>query len=673
MKTIRIKSLELVNFKGIKRLKLDDLGHEASIFGDNATGKTTVFDAFTWLLFGKDSTDRKDFEIKTLDRQNNVIPKIDHEVIGVLEVNGTTIELKRTFREKWVTKRGSSEAEFTGNETIYEWNGVLKTAGEYAEKISEIADESIFKMITSTTAFNALKWQDQRSVLIDLAGNITDEDVAGDNLDFNELLSKLTGKSFDEYKSQLKSSITKSKTELKTIPTRMDEVERGKPDEVDFEAIRKQVSSKEIEIETVENKLQDKAKAHQEELDRQKHIQTEIHTLDTDINATEHKLRQEARDKYIQLSSDKRTVENQIETIDGEISGTEKAIELRKSKIDSLKKEIHLVENKMADLRKNWEKRNAETFSMDENECLCPTCKREFDSELLADKRSEMEKMFNDDKRTDLERINTQGTNLKNDKSGLEFQLKTLETEMETGESDLKKNWSLRAELSDQLKGFDTPKPESAIYEELLKENEDFFTESKEKIAQLKEALSNRPEMDNTELKAELQKHRSELEELKAELQKETQINQANARMEQLASEEKVLAQNIASMEGELFTMERFEKAKSERIEGSVNSMFKYVDFKLFETQINGGEVPTCKALINGVPFSDANTASKINAGLDIINTLCSHYQVSAPIFIDNRESVVELIESGSQIINLVVSKADKKLRVETQKLESVA
>ena len=107
-----------------------------------------------------------------------------------------------------------------------------------------------------------------------------------------------------------------------------------------------------------------------------------------------------------------------------------------------------------------------------------------------------------------------------------------------------------------------------------------------------------------------------------------------------------------------------FIKKKIDTLESMINKKFSYVKFKLFETQINGAEIECCKALIDGVPFSDANTASKINAGLDIINTLCEYYKITAPIFIDNRESVVSIIDCKSQIVNLIVSKPDKTLRV---------
>lgn len=201
MKTIIIKSLALINFKGIKSLNID-FGKETNIHGANGTGKTSIFDAFIWLFFGKDSTDRTNFEIKTLDSQNNVIPQIDHEVSAVIEVDGEEVTVKRTFREKWVKKRGALESEFGGNETLYFWNDVPMTLRDYTNKISSIVEESVFKLITSPTAFNSLKWQDQRQVLIDISGRVTDEDVAQGNPDFQNLLSKLTNKSLRNIKSR---------------------------------------------------------------------------------------------------------------------------------------------------------------------------------------------------------------------------------------------------------------------------------------------------------------------------------------------------------------------------------------------------------------------------------------------------------------------------------------
>ena len=88
MKLIR---LTLRNFKGIREFTLEARGRDIDVFGDNATGKTTLADAFMWLLFDKDSQNRKDFQIKTVDKHGNEIHGLDHEVEAVLEVNGQEI------------------------------------------------------------------------------------------------------------------------------------------------------------------------------------------------------------------------------------------------------------------------------------------------------------------------------------------------------------------------------------------------------------------------------------------------------------------------------------------------------------------------------------------------------------------------------------------------------
>ena len=197
MATITLKRLTLVNFKGVRNLTLD-FNHVTNIFGDNGTGKTTVFDSFMFLLFGKDSTDRKDFEIKTLDKNNKVIPQIEHEVSAIIDVNGEEIIIKRILKENWVKKRGSLDAEFSGNVTEYFWNDVPKQQKEYQDKIASILDETVFKMITNPLAFNSMKWPDKRSALIELVGNVSDAVIAGNDKMFVDLLAKLTNKTMDE-------------------------------------------------------------------------------------------------------------------------------------------------------------------------------------------------------------------------------------------------------------------------------------------------------------------------------------------------------------------------------------------------------------------------------------------------------------------------------------------
>lgn len=673
MKTIRIISLELINFKGIKHLKLDELGLEAFIYGDNGTGKTSIFDAFTWLLFGKDSSDRKDFEIKTLDSKNNVIPKIDHEVIANIDVDGQSIELRRIFKEKWVTRRGSLDAEFTGNETLYEWNGVPMNAGEYTSKINQIVDEKVFKMITNPWAFNSLKWQDQRDVLIDMVGEVSDRDIASGNSEFEKLVDKMEieNKSVDDLKKQFKASISKSKKEIQSIPTRIDEVERAKPEPLDYVSLKKELTNKETDLDGINDQISNKLKAQEAIFEKQKGIRNDIFEVEAEIQSKKHELQNKASDIYSEAASKPREFQRELDNIDKDIERNEQTIAIRKQNISGQNHRLKTLEQEITEIRNKWKAENAKEFSMDENECKCPTCKREFDAKDLEEKRQDLEQHFISNKKASLKTLSESGINLTSQKESIENQIQSLDKDVKRLEGENLDLWKKRADISEQLKSANSGKSQTSIYEELVSDNASFFKEKEKSIETLKTSLSENAEVDVTELKSKRDALRGEIQNLESQLATEKEIEKHNIRIKQLSEEEKSLAQTIANLEKELYVIEGFEKAKSDAIETSVNERFKYVNFKLFETQINGGEVPTCKALIDGVPFSDANTASKINAGLDIINTLCNHYQVNAPIFIDNRESVVQLINIESQIINLVVSESDKKLRVET-KVESL-
>ena len=97
---IKISNLKLKNFKGIKNLEINFEGKNANIYGKNATGKTTVFDAFKWLFFDKDSSDRKDFNIKTLDENNKPIHFLEHEVEAILLIDGVDMTFKKMLKEK---------------------------------------------------------------------------------------------------------------------------------------------------------------------------------------------------------------------------------------------------------------------------------------------------------------------------------------------------------------------------------------------------------------------------------------------------------------------------------------------------------------------------------------------------------------------------------------------
>ena len=127
----------------------------------------------------------------------------------------------------------------------------------------------------------------------------------------------------------------------------------------------------------------------------------------------------------------------------------------------------------------------------------------------------------------------------------------------------------------------------------------------------------------------------------------------------------------LENLEQQLYLTEQFIRTKVQLLEDRINNKFELARFKLFDVQINGAVVECCETTYRGVPYSSLNRGARINVGLDIIRTLSKHYGFNAPIWIDNAEAVTHLIEIDSQVIRLLVSEQDEKLRVEFKKTKT--
>jgi len=665
---VTLKKLSLLNFKGIKNLTID-FDNNTNIYGDNGTGKTSVFDAFTWLLFGKDSTDRKDFELKTLDLNNEVIPKIDHEVSAEVEVNGELTTLKRVFREKWVKTKGALESEFSGNETLYYWNEVPLSMKEYGNKVSEILDEKVFKLITSPTAFNSLKWQDRRDVLVKIAGDISDADLAEGNEEYMQLVSQLTNKTLDEYKKQIAATIKKAKDDIKMIPTRIDEVDRSKPEAVDATVVNAQISEKESLIQNIDNQLTDRSAAFDEVINKRNANQDEIFKLKTKINTINFEIAEKAKNEAKSGDSKTDQIQKQInDKKSNELQSAEQKLIRLKSEKSTLETSISSYEKTIQDKRELWNVENAKNFVFSDDNAVCPCCERPLDASTIETQKAELQTKFNTNKKSILDGINAEGKAIADKKANAGAELLEVNGRIASGEAFIKETAEAIATLETELKTAKSEPTDQVSVDGLIakytSESAELFT-LKEQVAILEAKTFELPDPnDQNDLRTQKQTINSEIQVLRDSLQANEQIQIANNRIAELQKEESMLAQSIADIEKTQYTIDNFIKLQVETIEQKVNEKFSFVKFRLFEKQINGALIPCCDALINGVPFSDANTASKINAGIDIINTLCEFYNVSAPIIIDNRESVVKLIDSPSQIVNLFVSPEDKKLRI---------
>ncbi len=438
MSVIKLRRLVLLNFKGIKNLDID-LSNITNIYGENKLGKTTIFDGFTWLLFDKDSKDRNNFEVQPLDEANNLVHMLETQVMGVLEVDGKVMELKKIFREKWVKKCEGNYSELNGTEILHFIDQIQLSALEYKEKINHIIDEQIFKLISDPLYFSTnMKREYQRKIILDIIDEITTEKVINYNPSLEPLTKLLGGNDIESINKVIFDSKKGLNENNKFILSRISELKDSLNDELDFDdcVFRKRA-----------------------------------------------------------------------------LLGT-----------------ITCVEEKLDNLRLTQD-------SSEDNE-------------------------------------NQQSLNAK---------------------------------------------------------------------------------------KEELQR---ELEEINNSLESKEQNIRIQVKINELLAESKNLNGKMLELEEQEKLCEMYIKSKAELLELEVNSKFEFVRFKLFNTLLNGEVEDYCEILINGIPFSNANKADQINAGIDIINTLSKYYKISVPIFIDNRESINEILECDSQIINLIVSK-DKKLVIE--------
>lgn len=657
---IILKQLSLTNFKGIRSMSID-FDHVTNIYGNNATGKTSLMDAFLWLFFGKDSSDRKDFEIKTLDEKNEPYHRLDHEVTAVILADGEEITIRRTLREKWETPRGSKDPLFKGHTTAFFWNDVPMKESEYQAKVSGLLNENIFKLITNTSYFNSLKWQDRRAVLLQLAGKINDSDVIAALCkkngpeQYEDLIHALNSKTVEEYKREIAAKKKKLKDELVLLPSRIEEAGRALPDEKDYSSIDALIESVTTDIDHVDGLLMNKSKATKEHQETVNALLNKKQTLSRQLMDMEFTFKNE-----LQTSRQERTKKilgekNELSLLNDKLTVTRK---------DYLNAETrkNLLVKEQSTLREQWSKKDAETIQFKEGEFCCPTCKRDFEASDIESRKQQLTNNFNTEKSKKLNEITERGKAIAVEVSDLEVKMNNLKADGEKLNIDIAAASERICNLEQENERLSQGEQEQLATK---LETDASYLKLKKEVAALDEQI-NAPYTgeDNSALQQRKRELNAQLDELKATVATKGQREKQLARIAELQDQEAKMAQELASLEGIEFSIDQFTKAKMDEMESRINGRFQIVRFKMFEAQINGGEVEACTTLINGVPYADANTAAKIQAGLDIINVLSEHYDVQAPVWVDNRESVVALPETDCQLINLFVSASHKKLTV---------
>ena len=638
---VSLNKLSIRSFKGINSFDADFAGGHAVIKGANGTGKTTVYDAFLWLLFDKDSTGRKQFELRPLNKDNQPVKALVLAVEAEIEIDGTAHVFRKEHHEKVVKKQ------LRGYETLCLIDEVPKKVGEYATYIAEVIPEDTFKMLTSLKHFSeGLHWTERRGVLLDIAGEIGTPD------DFDELLAALNGRTVKDYEDVLKTQKKRLVTERDEINPRIDEISRGmkgyeQTNDTDMRDERKAVT---LDIERLDGTRKELLESEQQ---RQTTLEA-INALCGKRVSREMELKNSTAGIQHLLDAKKR-IEDAVTERTKAVADASNALALKDSEVRTKNASLQAEQRTLGGVQQEYKVAEKAT-----GDATCYAC----GEPLKADKLAEVESVrvvkletIEAAGNAAMERVNICKTAI----ADLANECHVLQEKVGQAELILTEAENYREEklprIENQIAHKETVKPEDdPVWCGIIEEVKVLQDEVGESVSdQLKGIEANRqPKIDR-------------LAELDSSLARADRHKEDKTRIGELGQQEKDLAQAIADIEKQVADIEKYNATVSGMVESAVNGRFKYVEFKLFNQLLNGVLEDCCEATLKGVPYQDMSYGQKIIVGIDIINVLSEHYGLSVPLFLDNAESLTFPLESNSQTIELYAVKSVKKMTVETR------
>lgn len=692
MKEIRIKGLTLENFKGKQWLDLFLDGKSANISGHNGCGKSTIADAISWVLFGKNAQGQQaegkgGFSLKTIDpKTGEAIPRIPHSVAISLIVDGTEVVLERGMAEDWVKRRGQAEEEFKGHTVTYKINGTPVKAAEYAQTVAEICDEGKFQLLTRRDFFFSLKWQDQRDMLVSMVGVPSLKDTAIE-CNLADILSLIGEEDLAKFKERKAYELKKLKPELEACAPKIEGIRKVMPT----------VEHTEAELKNIEKRLLDERYKKQMQLaeltaipseSEQLHAQLERQEKELQSCIAEHERAQRAEvaehDAKISLAQTKRDkavadagalladVRNRHTVALSHEEATASALKLMQERVDRLT-------DKMTSLREQWQQANSRTMLRAEgNDIVCPLTQTVCTSaEMIRGAALKAHEEFENLKAADKKCIEQVAAQTKTDLKATEEKLAKLKEHLKEDSANAE---ALKLELASAEKAYDEGKARAeetmrtekeaieADKRNSIDERHLAYTKRREELQRSIEVTraklaSAKGETTGTSVKdalnAVIKTIEGKLNNLREEIPLLAQRSKCEAEIEAIQKKGRELAKQIAAIETEVFQADRLHHAQMDALEQRVNAMFGgQLTVRLFEKQINGGEAETCTILRDGVRYNDLNTAGKAYAELALIEAVQKNLGILAPIIIDNAESVTFWPEMDSQMIYLCVDAA---------------
>lgn len=661
--------MHIQNFKGCKDRTIE-FGQTTRITGDNGVGKSTVFDAYLWLLFDKNSKGVTNFAVRPLTESGETINNIEISVEATISVDNDEYKLRKTQKQKWVKKRGTDTREFQGNVNEFDINGYPKSQKEFKEFISGIVNEEVFPLISNPAAFTSLPWKEQRDILMQFVGDVSDVGIAET---FGEKYLKLIPELKIANTDDILKKYTKAKNTLNKdmveIPARIDEASKQLVI-ADVGALEVEKAAKEVALQKVEDELSGgNGKLEEINSKRQEIMNLKFHISEIQ-NAENEKLFEKSKG----LRDDLVAKEDILRSIKREIADTNSEIHSVHSKYEWSVKEVKR-------LQEEWKAEKAKTFPemvpmepIPDSASVCPTCGQNLPEDVIQKNIENYEKkkqayedkyandliQFKERKKNKISEIETAGTEAATDRD-----------KYKSREEELRKNMAeLDSKLAEAQKNYDSVQEELNRYPKTadISEKAEYLA-TVEKISVLEKEIESMSSDSSgrTELEAKKAVLKDEIAEIAGKILA-ADNTKAKERIAELEKEQKEVGQKIAEQEQMIDLVEDFIRTKMNMISEKINGMFSIVSFKLFDNQINGGLKETCTCTVKGVGHSDVNDGHEIVAGLDIINTFSEKFGVRCPIFIDRAGELNEIYipEMDNQLI-LLKRVDNQELKIESE------
>ena len=627
---IELKTITLQNFKRARNVTIN-FTHNVVISGSNETGKSTIYDAYLWCLFGV--TNRPDTTVQTLDSSNNIIHKLETSVSLVINYNEERdIKIERRLSERYKAEN-TVEEKFLGTTQTRLIDDVPYSVSAFRDKLNSLCNFDDWFLLSNINIFWSCKVDERRRILMSLAGEINESELM-QNYPAVHRGVIVEKKELSEMLKQQNATRKKANDELQTIPAKVQAQDALKVVD-DFDVVEEDKKKIDLQLADIDAALQGVVTNTAEQQEYENKLATE--------NNKYNKVREQWQTNHFQM------VDEAFKNVTAASESLHEATRLQKEHSDTYvknKTKISELTNEFNKLMQQWKDVNEKEFNFAKTD-VCPVCGRPYTDEMKEQEYENAVNEFNTHKSTKLTEIQNKATEIHNQITVLKGLVNT---------------YLQVTSVSDN----NNIKTKQETYNNLVKKRSELqsltWEQSNEKAnadASLQAIVATKPLLvvDTTHEENKLKK--KELTKKRDDLIKRLSGRDNNKRIEEekvkLDKRSRELAQIVADCNEVIRQIKEYKKNKIAVVENKVNSFFSLIRWKFYEQNItNDDEKEICKAIDrNGVDYNSTNDGTVINMGIDIINGISKAKDIYVPLFVDRKESVENALPSIQQAIYL--------------------